>query len=162
GHPDYYNAVGAVNILDGGMSARLFTEVREKHGLCYSISASYQTFKDRASILCYAGTTAERAQKTLDLTLRELQRLREGIDPDEVERVQVGLKSSLIKAEESTTSRAGTLASDWYFLGRVRPLEEVQWALNALTPQSIIDHLNRWPPKDFTIVTLGSQPLQVV
>ena len=57
GHPEYYNALGAVNVLDGGMSARLFTEVREKHGLCYSISASYQTFKDRASILCYAGTT---------------------------------------------------------------------------------------------------------
>src|SRR5206468_10871246 len=90
GHPDYYNAVGAVNVLDGGMSARLFTEVREKHGLCYSISASYQTYKDRASILCYAGTTNERAQRTLDLTLRELTRLKDGIEPDEVGRVRVG------------------------------------------------------------------------
>ena len=66
GHPEYYAALGAVNVLSGGMSARLFTEVREKRGLCYSVWASYQTFKDRASVLCYAGTTNERAQETLD------------------------------------------------------------------------------------------------
>ncbi len=63
GHPQYYEALGAVNVLSGGMSARLFTEVREKRGLCYSVWASYQTFKDRASILAYAGTTNERAQE---------------------------------------------------------------------------------------------------
>ena len=68
GDPDYYAAQGAVNVLSGGMSARLFTEVREKSGLCYSVWASYQTFKDRASVICYAGTTNERAQETLDVT----------------------------------------------------------------------------------------------
>jgi predicted Zn-dependent peptidase len=161
GNPDYYNAVGAVNVLDGGMSARLFTEVREKHGLCYSISASYQTFKDRASILCYAGTTTPRAQETLDRTLHELRRLQEGVELDEVERLRVGLKSSLIKAEESTTSRAGTLASDWYFLGRVRTIDEIQQALNGLTPQSIVEHVRRYPPERFTIATLGEAPLEV-
>jgi predicted Zn-dependent peptidase len=161
GHPDYYNALGAVNVLDGGMSARLFTEVREKHGLCYSISASYQTYRDRASILCYAGTTNERAQRTLDLTLNELTRLKDGIEPDEVERVRVGLKSSLIKAEESTTSRAGTLASDWYYLGRIRSFDEIQSAINGLTPESIVAYLRRQPPGNFTIVTLGPEPLKV-
>jgi predicted Zn-dependent peptidase len=160
-HPDYYNAIGAVNVLDGGMSARLFTEVREKHGLCYAISASYQTFKDRASVLCYAGSESPRAQETLDRTLVELNRLKDGIERDEVERLQVGLKSSLIKAEESTTSRAGTLASDWYFLGRVRPIEEMQRAIDALTPQSIVEHVQRHPPGNFTIVTLGPEALRV-
>jgi predicted Zn-dependent peptidase len=159
GQPDYYNALGAVQVLDGGMSARLFTEVREKHGLCYSISASYQTYKDRASVLCYAGTTSERAQKTLELTLRELRRLKDGIEPDEVERVRVGLKSSLIKAEESTNSRAGTLASDWYYLSRVRNFDELQSAIDGLTPESIVAHLRQHPPGEFTIVTLGSEPL---
>src|SRR5262249_11394404 len=51
GHPEYYAALGAVNVLSGGMSARLFTEVREKRGLCYAVSANYQTFKDRASVI---------------------------------------------------------------------------------------------------------------
>lgn len=161
GHADYYAAQGAVSILSGGMSARLFTEVREKRGLCYAVWATYQTFKDRASVICYAGTTNERAQETLDVTLGELQRLQEGIEPEEVARVQAGLKAALIMQEESTSARAGTLASDWYYLGRVRSFDEIQSAVNALTPERIVDHLERCPPGDFTIVTLGPQPLEL-
>ncbi|CAN5278507.1 pitrilysin family protein [soil metagenome] len=161
GHPQYYDALGAVNVLSGGMSARLFTEVREKRGLCYSVWASYQTFKDRASILAYAGTTNERAQETLDVMVAELKRLADGIDVEEIERVQAGLKSSLIMQEESTSSRAGTLASDWYYLGRVRSFDEIQSAVNALTPDSILRHLRDYPARDFTIVTLGPKALTV-
>lgn len=161
GHPDYYAAQGAVNVLHGGMSSRLFTEVREKRGLCYAVWASYQTFKDRASILCYAGTTNERAQETFDVTMNELKRLRQGIEPEEVERVQAGLKSSLIMQQESTNARAGALASDWYFLGRVRGFDEIQAAIDSLTPRGIVAHLERCPPRDFTIVTLGPNPLKV-
>src|SRR5439155_24203693 len=148
-------------VLSGGMGARLFTEVREKRGLCYSVWASYQTFKDRACILCYAGTTNERAQETLDVTLGELQRLVAGVSEEEVERVRAGLKSSVIMQEESTSARAGALASDWYYLGRVRTLDEIQDAVQALTPAKIVEHLRRHPPKDFTIVTLGPRPLRV-
>jgi predicted Zn-dependent peptidase len=161
GHPDYYAAQGAVNVLSGGMSARLFTEVREKRGLCYAVWASHQTFKDRASVICYAGTTNERAQETLDVTLAELQRLQEGIEPDEVERVQAGLKSTLIMREESTSARAGAMASDWYYLGRVRSLDEIQEAIDSLTPRRIVAHVRKLPPRDFTIVTLGPRALRV-
>jgi predicted Zn-dependent peptidase len=161
GHPDYYAAQGAVNVLSGGMSSRLFTEVREKRGLCYAVWASYQTFKDRASVLCYAGSTNDRAQETLDVTLGELRRLKDGIEPEEVERVRAGLKSSLIMQEESTSARAGSLASDWYYLGRVRSFDEIQSAINGLTPRAIVDHLRRHPPGDFTIVTLGPRPLKL-
>lgn len=161
GDADYYVAMAAVNILSGGMSARLFTEVREKRGLCYAVWASYQTFKDRASVLCYAGTTNERAQETLDVTLGELRRLQDGIELEEVERVQAGLKSALIMQEESTSARAGTLASDWYYLGRVRGFDEIEAAINGLTPQGIVRHLHRCPPRNFTIVTLGPKPLQI-
>jgi predicted Zn-dependent peptidase len=159
GHADYYAALGAVNVLSGGMSARLFTEVREKRGLCYAVWASYETYKDRATVVCYAGTTNERAQETLDVTLGELRRLTDGIETEEVERVQAGLKSSLIMQEESTSARARTLSSDWYYLGRVRSFDEISGAVNALTPQAIVEHLKRTPPKDFTIVTLGPKAL---
>ncbi len=161
GDDDYYAAMGAVNVLSGGMSARLFTEVREKRGLCYAVWASYQTFKDRASVICYAGTTNERAQETLEVTLSELQRLQEGIEPEEVERVRAGLKSALIMQEESTSSRAGSLASDWYYLGRVRSFDEIQSAINGLTPEGIVAHLRRCPARDFTIVTLGPKALRI-
>jgi predicted Zn-dependent peptidase len=159
GQPDYYDALGAVNVLSGNMSARLFTEIREKKGLCYSVWATYQTLKDRARAVCYAGSRNERAQETLDLLLRELRRLVEGIEPEEVERVQAGLKSSLIMQQESTSARALSLASDWYYLGRVRSFDEIQAAIDALTPKSIIAHLRRWPPGEFSIVTLGPRPL---
>ena len=161
GHAEYYAAMGAVNVLSGGMSARLFTEVREKRGLCYAVWASYQTFKDRAGVVCYAGTTNERAQETLTVTLAELKRLADGIEPDEVSRVQAGLKSSLIMQEESTSARAGSIASDWYYLGRVRSFDEIQKGIDSLTPESIVDHLQHWPPRDFTIVTLGPKALSV-
>jgi predicted Zn-dependent peptidase len=161
GHPEYYDAHAAVSVLSGGMSARLFTEVREKRGLCYAVWASYQTFKDRASVFCYAGSTNERAQETLDVTLAELERLKEGVEAEEVERVQAGLKSSLIMQQESTSSRAGSLASDWYYLGRVRSFDEIQAAINDLTPESIVRHLQRHPPRDYTIVTLGPKPLEL-
>jgi predicted Zn-dependent peptidase len=159
-HADYYAAMGAVNVLSGGMSSRLFTEIREKRGLCYSVWASYQTMKDRGSVLCYAGTTNARAKETLDMLLAELKRLPEGIEPEEVERLRAGLKSSLIMAQESTASRALSLASDWYHLGRVRSFDEIQTAIDGLTPEMLLGHLRRYPPRDFTIVTLGPKPLE--
>lgn len=160
GHADYYAAQGAVQVLSGGMGARLFTEVREKRGLCYAVYASYQTFKDRACVLCYAGTTSERAQESLDVMMQELRRLNEGVSAEEVERVQAGLKSSVIMQEESTSARAGALASEWYYLGRVRPLEEIQAAINALTPDAIVRHVRDYPPRNCTVVTLGPSPLK--
>ncbi len=159
GHADYYAALGAVNVLSGNMSSRLFTEVREKEGLCYSVWATYQTLKDRARVVCYAGSRNERAQRTLDVLLRELRRLPDGVEPDEVQRVQAGLKSSLIMQQESTAGRALSLASDWYHLGRVRSFDEIRAAIDGLTPQSIGEHTRRCPPRDFTIVTLGPKPL---
>lgn len=161
GHPEYYAALGAVQVLSGGMGARLFTEVREKRGLCYAVSANYQTFKQVAGILCYAGTTTERAQETLDVTIAELKRMIDGVSEEEVQRVRAGLKSSVIMQEESTSSRAGALASDWYYLGRVRSTEEIHDAIEALSPASILEHVKKHPPEDFTIVTLGKNALKL-
>ena len=84
GDADYYAALGAVNVLSGNMSSRLFTEIREKEGLCYSVWATYQTLKDRARVICYAGSRNQRAQRTLDVLLRELARLPAGVEAEEV------------------------------------------------------------------------------
>lgn len=160
GHPDYYAALGAVNVLSGGMSARLFTEVREKRGLCYAVWASYQTFREQGHVFCYAGTTAERAQETLEVVLQVIRSLAQGVQRDEVERVQAGLKASLIMQQEATGARASRLASDWYFLGRIRTFEEIHKAIDELTPDTITDYVRRYPPDDITLVTLGPKPLQ--
>jgi predicted Zn-dependent peptidase len=159
--PDYYNARAAAAVLSGGMSSRLFTEVREKRGLCYSVYAFHETFKTQGTMMAYAGTRAERAQETLDVTLAELKRLKDGIEDDEIDRVKAGLKSSLIMQEESTGARAGAIATDWYYLGRVRSFDEIQAIIDGLTPSRIIGCLERCPVRDVTLVTLGPNALTV-
>lgn len=160
-HEDYFQAWGANGVLSSGMSSRLFTEVREKRGLCYTVYASLQTQKDRAAVFCYAGTTVERAQETLDVTHAELLRLAEGVTAGELARLKARMKSALILQQESTHARAGVLARDWRHLGRVRPLSEVNELVDAVTADTINDYLRRHPPSDFTIVTLGPEPLSL-
>ena len=157
--PDYYNARAAASVLSGGMSSRLFTEVREKRGLCYSVYAFHETFKSQGTMMAYAGTRNDRAQETLDVTLGELRRLSDGIEGDEIDRVKAGLKSSLIMQEESTSARAGAIATDWYYLGRVRSFDEIQSIIDGLSPQAILKYLDRCPVRDVTLVTLGPAPL---
>ncbi len=158
-HPDYYQARGAVGVLSDGMSSRLFTEVREKRGLVYTVYASCHSHKHTGSVLCYAGTTSERAQETLDVMLAELNRLANGIEADELSRLKARIKSALIFQQESSPARAGSMAGDWYHLGRVKTLAEVSAIIDALSVESINDYLRRNPPRDFTIVTLGSEEL---
>jgi predicted Zn-dependent peptidase len=159
---DYYRARAAVAILGGYSSARLFTEVREKRGLCYSVYASYESQRDRAALLCHAGTSTDRAQQTLDVMLAELDRLgRDGIEQEELETMRAGLKSSLIMAQESSMSRSSALASDQYFLGRVRPIEEISAELDALTPASVSEYAARFRDLgEMTILTLGPTALE--
>ena len=161
-HPDYYTARAATAILGGYASARLFTEVREKRGLCYSVYASYESLKDRAAVVCYAGTSTERAQETLDVTLAEIERLnREGIQAEELDMMRAGLKSSLIMQQESTMSRSSSLASDWYYLGRVRSIQEISAALDALTAASVSEFTANQSLEAMTLVTLGPKPLTI-
>jgi predicted Zn-dependent peptidase len=160
-HPDYFQSWAAVGVLSSGSSSRLFTEVRERRGLCYTVYASLHTQRDRASVLCYAGTTAERAQETLDVTVRELMRLGDGIQQSELDRLKARIKSSLIMQQESSAARSGAIARDWYHLGRARSLDEVGRLIDELSAESINTFLTENPPRDLLVVTLGPEPLEV-
>ncbi|MCL2118327.1 MAG: insulinase family protein [Planctomycetaceae bacterium] len=156
--PDYLPAWGAVGILSGGMSSRLFTEVREKRGLCYSVGASYYSLRDRGGVTCYCGTSAERAQESLDVLLAELRRLRKGVTEKEVELLKIRAKSQLVMQQESTGSRASSIARDWYHLGRIRPMSEIMEKIDALDKTAIDAFLARSPERPLTLVTLGPEP----
>ena len=161
-HPDYYLARAATAILGGYSSARLFTEVREKRGLCYTVYAGYESHRDRAAVVGYAGTSTDRAQETLDVTLDEIDRIRDGgVELEELETMRAGLKSSLIMQQESSMSRSGSLASDWYHLGRVRSLDEISAALDDLTPEAVSAFAARQSTSEMTIVTLGPSALKL-
>jgi predicted Zn-dependent peptidase len=159
-HPDYFKARAAVGILSDGVSSRLFTEVREKRGLVYTVSASCHSLKDRGSVNCYAGTTTERAQETLNVVLTELTRLADGVQEEELQRLKARIKSSLIMQQESSTSRSSSLAFDWYYLERIRPLDELRAVIDQLTADQINHYLAENPPRQFNAVTLGQQPLE--
>jgi predicted Zn-dependent peptidase len=160
-HDQYYNVRLAESILSGGMSARLFTEVREKRGLCYAIGARYHGLKQAAGIMCYAGTTPDKAQQTLDVIRAEFDRLAEDISDQELNRAKVGLKSALILQSESSGSRTGAIAGDYHHLGRVRSLDEIKECIEACTVQSVVQCLKKKPMHDFTVVTIGPQPINV-
>lgn len=159
--PDYYAAWAATSVLGQGMSSRLFSEVREKRGLCYSVSASLTGFKHEGRVICYAGTTNERAQETLDVTLEEVHRLGQGITEEELARCKAMAKSSLIMQQESTRGRARTMAAHWHHLEKVIPLEETHRKIDSLTVDSIQQFLNEHPPQDFTVLTIGPEPLEI-
>jgi len=160
-HPDYYEARAAVGVMSDGMSSRLFTEVRENRGLCYSVSAFCHSLRDRGSIFGYAGTTTERAQETWDVMLAEFQKLSAGVTDAELSRLKAALKSALIMQQESSASRTGSMASDWYHLGRVQTIEELSQIVNGLSVDRINRYLAAHPVRKLSVVTLGAQPLQI-
>ena len=159
--PASYEATAALGILGGGSSSRLFTEVRERRGLCYSVSAGYQTHRDFAMAVCYAGTTAARAQETLDVILAEADRLAGTITAEELARVKARVRSGLVMQQESSAARAGAIARQWYHLGRVQPLAEELARYEALTVADVEAWLAAAPPRDLSVVCLGREPLEV-
>jgi predicted Zn-dependent peptidase len=160
GDKNYYNARLAVAVLSGGMSARLFTEVREKRGLCYAVGAQYHALKEAAGIACYAGSAPDKAQQTYDVITSEFNRLAEGISEQELQRAKTGLKASLIMQSESSSSRAGSIAGDYYMLGRVRLLDEIKSEIDKTTVDSVLGFLRKHPFKDFTVVTIGPKEIK--
>jgi predicted Zn-dependent peptidase len=148
-------------VLSGGMSGRLFTEVREKRGLCYAVYASYSAGRDRGAMLAYSGTTTPRAQETLDVLTTELRRVCDGIDRDEFDRAIIGMKSRLVMQGESTGARAAAIANDQYVLGRPRTLDELASQVDAVTLDAVNDHARSNRPGAMTLVTVGPEPLRV-
>ncbi len=159
--PDSLQATAALAVLGGGSSSRLFTEVREKRGLCYSVSAGYQTQRDIAAAMAYSGTTADRAQETLDVMLHEIASLPGTITNEELDRVKARAKSGLVMQQESTAARAGAMARQWFHLGRIRSLAEDLERLDNLTVESIEHWLAQNPLTEVTTVFLGRNPLEV-
>lgn len=159
GHPDYFKMRAGVGILSDGMSSRLFDRVREQRGLCYTVTASCHSMKNAGGVFGYAGTTPERAQETLDVTIREIEQLVVDLQPSELERWQVRIQSGLIMEQESSASRASSLASDQYQIGRVMTTKELESLIESLTLDQIREYWLANPAQAYRIVTLGPDPL---
>ncbi len=160
-HPDYYKARLGLNVLSGGMGARLFTEVREKRGLVYSVAAVPRLQRGSGLVLGYAGTQPERAQETINVLAGELRRLAEGVTAEELQRARTGLLSAMVMQGESTGARASAMAGDIFLIGRPRTLDEIRAGVDSVTLETLNTHLAAAPEPRFTILTLGPEPVSV-
>lgn len=161
-HEDSLRQRVVANVLSGGMSGRLFTEVREKRGLCYSVSASYGADKRHGTVVAYVGTTPERAQESLDVLSAEMDRISSpagAITPDEYRRAIVGMKSDVVFSGESTGARAAAIVGDYYRRGRARTLTEIAAEIDRLTLPEVNAYLARRQKGLSTIQTLGPTAL---
>jgi predicted Zn-dependent peptidase len=161
GKAGWYENALALNVLSGGMGARLFSEVREKRGLVYSVTAVSRAIRNFGYTLGYAGTTPERAEETLKVLLHELSRLSEGVSADELERARTGLLSQLIMQGEYSGARASALAKDTFLLGAPRSMEEIKAALVSISLQDLNGYLSEHYKPQFTVLTLGKKALEV-
>ncbi|MEM7215136.1 MAG: pitrilysin family protein [Pseudomonadota bacterium] len=140
---DFYASQLLSMILGGGMSSRLFQEVREKHGLCYSVSSFHWGFSDTGVFGVHAATGPEDLRELMDVIVGELQRASEDIVQEELDRARAQIRSGLLMAMESPASRAGQIARQFLLFGRAIPNSELMERLDALSVERIKDLAGR-------------------
>lgn len=121
----FYAVQILASILGGGMSSRLFQEVREKRGLCYSVYAFHWAFADSGVFGISAATGEEEVGELMPVILDELRRSTQNISEEEVRRVRNQIRAGLLMSLESPSSRAGQIARQHILWGRTIPLQEI-------------------------------------
>lgn len=129
---DYYTAQIFSSVLGGGMSSRLFQEVREKRGLCYSVFAYAWSFVDTGMLGVYAGTSPDDLAELMPVIAGEIARLGEDATEEETARARAQMKAGLLMNLESSSSRAEQIARQYTIHGRVLPLDEMIAKVDAV------------------------------
>ena len=159
-HDDAFVESVVVAILSGGMSARLFTEIREKRGLAYWVRADRDFRRGAGLIRLGAGTRPERAHETLDVLLTEVERLGRDVTEEELARAKTGLIASLSTRGDSTQARAGAVSSSFFYRGRPLSFAEREAGVEAVTVDDVRRYLAaaKLSPDELCILTLGPRP----
>ncbi len=154
-NPDYYAHSVLSTLLGGGMSSRLFQEVREKRGLVYSIYSFAGTYRDGGLFGIYAGTGPSQARELVPILCHEIDRVARDVTEAEVMRARAQLKAGTLMALESTMSRCEHLGQQLLAYGRPVPTSEVVRRINAVdleTVRRVAGQLSRSAP---TVTALG-------
>ncbi len=156
-HPDRYKLYILNTLLGGGMSSRLFQEIREKRGLAYSVYSYLSLVRDAGAFVIYAGTSAKDYKKVINLILKELKTVASGdITRLEFNRAKEQLKGGMLLGLETSDSRMMKLARDEIYYGRYVPVKEVVEAIDKLTIRQIKATAAKvFRPADMTLVSIG-------
>jgi predicted Zn-dependent peptidase len=153
--PDYYAAAVLSQLLGGGMSSRLFQEVREKRGLVYSIHTFSSSFSDCGLFGVYAGTGEKEAAEMMPVICEEVLKVADTLEEIEVTRAAAQLKAGTLMSREGTSSRCEQLASQLLLYGRVIPPEEVVAKIEAVGTADVARVAKRIFRSAPTLASLG-------
>jgi predicted Zn-dependent peptidase len=155
-HPDYFAAQLLSGALGGGMSSRLFQEVRERRGLCYSIYSFASGLSDSGLFAIYAAASPDRADELLAVIRNELLRAAEtGFSGEEVARVKAQVKMGLLAGLESGSARSEQLARQLLIYGRTLSTEEVTEKVESVTPLAVQREVERLLQSPISLATAG-------
>jgi predicted Zn-dependent peptidase len=156
-HRDRYGIYALNILLGGGMSSRLFQEIREKRGLVYSIYSHHAGFQDAGMWTVYAASSPKAVREVVQLTIREFRRLRNrGVQREELRRAVNQMKGGILLSLESTNSRMSRLAKDEIYFGRYFSLDETLREINRVSRrqvQRLSDQL--LDPRKLSLTVLG-------
>lgn len=131
--PMIFTAQIYASVMGGGMSSRLFQEVREKRGLCYTVFAQAGAYEDTGLTTIYAGTSADQIAELANVTMDEMKRAADDMTASEVARARAQMKAGLLMGLESPSNRAERLARLWSIWGRIPRLDETIGSVDAVT-----------------------------
>ncbi len=159
-HKDFYTSSIYSTLLGGGMSSRLFQEVREKRGLAYSIYSFSSSYKDSGVFGVYAGTSKKEAPQVLEVIKEELRKSTKTLSQEEVNRAKSQLKAGLLMGMESTSHRAKTLAQQLLTFGKVFTSEEIVQEIDAPSLERIQEFAKTILDCPFSLAAVG--PVKVL
>jgi predicted Zn-dependent peptidase len=137
-HERRYSSYVLSTILGGGMSSRLFQNVREKHGLAYSVFSELNLYRDSGCLAVYAGTSEDALRKVVLMVIDEFRQLgSEGVPDEELRRAKDHLKGSLALSLESTSARMSNLARQELFFGRFQTVDEMMSGIEHVSAAEI-------------------------
>jgi predicted Zn-dependent peptidase len=156
-HPRRYATSVLNNILGGGMSSRLFQNIRERQGLAYAVFSDMTPYSDAGMLSVYAGTSRRTVEKVLRLVVEEFRRMKEEpVAEEELRRAKDHLKGSLVLSLESSGSRMSSLARQEMYLDRFYTIEELQAAVEAVTREEVQEIAREFfRPEQIAVTVVG-------
>jgi predicted Zn-dependent peptidase len=155
GDPDYYAASVLSTAFGGGMSSRLFQEIREKRGLVYAIHSFVHGYRDGGLFGIYAGTGEDEAAELAPALCEEAMKLQDGLTAIELSRAKAQMKAGLLMSLESTSARCEQLAQHLLIYGTPFDPPEVVRRIEAVDDAAIRRVVSRWHSAPPTVTALG-------
>jgi predicted Zn-dependent peptidase len=156
-HESRFGVAVMNNLLGGGMSSRLFQNIREKQGLAYAVFSELTPYSDAGMMTVYAGTAKETVGQVIDLVIKEFHDLKEApVTEEELLRAKNHLKGSLMLSLESTSARMSNLARQELYFGRFYSLDEILASISGVTRQEVQSLAQEFfRPEQIAVTVLG-------